>query len=222
MLKFFNRLFKYFIFFCLGIIVCFVAGFTVVSDYAIEHISHLNDQKGVEELINPNLIEISHIGNRYIEELDLFEKLSLNISTRSMPEFCSIICNPVSMDRETLKEQRTSYVIQYFKAQGSRAFSDPLFRLKLKELSFVSHIFTAPLRSLFNEIKNKGPLNSFSEKFMVTAKFEITVAKELVSLYSQKHSLQKELEQIKLFRKLMHSCQQGYPVKKIILECKAS
>lgn len=222
MLKFLKRLIKYFAFFCLGVVACFIAGFTVASNYAIEHITHLHDQKGTEDYINPNLIEISHIGNKYIEELDLFEKMSLKISTGSMPEFCPILCNSVYMDRERLKDEKTAYILEYFNSQGNRAFNDPLFRLKLKELNFVSQIFTVPLRSLFNDLKTLGPINNFSDKFIVTVQFETVVAKELLSLYWQRHSLKKELEQIKLLRKLLHSCQQGYPVKKIVSECKAS
>lgn len=243
-MKFGYRLLKYLGFFLLGIFSCLLLGFTVVSYYSIEQLAkamapevksplkisaaknsnpqNIEESKKGESPINPNLKELTHISINYVDELNLLDALAQEISQKSPPEICSTLCNPTAMDHEKLREERSAYLVSYYKQQGVRALEDPLFRLRLKEIGFISNLFPVSFRSLLNQIQGAtqtGDIDT-SGKLNLAVKLQTAFANELVSFYFHRQELIQNKEQLKTLRDLIRSCQKGTSRNQVVLACR--
>lgn len=246
-MKIIKSLLKCFFFFLMGAFTCVVLGITAISYYSVEQLAKAISPESTSSAIaadmkktnshslkpevsenndtpvNPNLKELSLISLNYVDELNLFDNLIQEISKKTIPEMCSTLCNPMVIDKEKLREERSSYLANYYKQQGLKALEDPLFRLRLMETSFISNLFPLALRSFLNQVQNKvqnGQVKTF-DKLILALQLQATVTKELASLYFQRNELIQTKEHLKFLRKLMYSCQKGSPRKKLISDCLA-
>ncbi|WP_374077831.1 hypothetical protein [Bdellovibrio bacteriovorus] len=240
-MKFVKSVLKYLGFFLLGVFVCAVVGLTGVSYYAIDQLvkatapegkstkkmpvakasvmPSLEDSVKDPEAPNPNLKELTRIGYNYDAEFAIFDKLAEDVSKRSLPEICTTLCNPSYLDRERLSTERSAYLASYYKQEGTRALQDPVFRMKLEEIGFLSRLFPPSLRFVLKQIDLANRQNKEVDKFGLAVHLEFAVLKEISSITARMDSMKQDTEKLKLLREFMRSCEQGTPRKKVISEC---
>lgn len=172
---------------------------------------------------NPNLRKLVDISFNYDREFSTFEELRTNLAKTKVPSLCDRICDPIHIDSERLRAERTEYLAQYYTLEGSRALQDPLFLLKLEEMDFLSNLFPRSVREILREIKQTDNLSqSESQKWALAAKTQWTVMQEIASFYSRKEQISQQANKIDLLRGLLRKCQKGTDRKEIILECEGT
>ncbi|WP_415063119.1 hypothetical protein [Bdellovibrio sp.] len=245
-MKLVKSIFKYLGFFLFGAFFCAVVGLTGISYYTIEQLtkavtpeppvgkktsavkatktlSSSEDSKTrTDDAVNPNLKDLTRIGVNYVEELGQFDQLATELSLKSMPSLCTTLCNPIRMDRERLSNERTSYLTAYYKQEGARALEDPLFRLRLEEIGFLSELFPASLRSVLAQIEQTAKNSEQkTNKMTLAIKLELAVLKEISSFGLRWDALKQDTHKLKLVRDLVRSCERGTPRNKVISECRS-
>ncbi len=245
-MRFINSIFKYLGFFLLGAIFCTFIGITGASYYVIEQLTQAAAPEAADtkksspakmktspqyasessrtphNLVNPNLKDLTKIGVNYVEELDLFDQLAAEISQRSVPDLCTTLCNPILIDPNRLSNERTSYLAFYYKQEGVRALEDPLFRLKLEEIGFLSELFPSSLRVVLAQIeKNAKTAEKSPHNLMLALQLELAILKEASSFGLRWDSMKQDTFKLKLVRNLVRSCQRGVPRNKVISECRS-
>lgn len=209
-MKFIFTTVKYITFFLLGALTCFVLGTSAVSYIAIEEIATSE---------NPNIKDLSRIAGSYVEELNKFDALTADLSGKNIPAICSTLCNASFMDKHRLREERTHYLVAYYKQQGPRALQDPAFLLTLDEIGFISRLFPRSLRDLLLEIEQLKQSPNESQKILLALKAETAALTEIASLGFDLDELKKSSQRLKSLRELSRSCQRGMPRKQVISEC---
>lgn len=241
MVKVVKSTFKYLFFFILGVIVTALVVATGLSYYAVDQLSKATlpdpaptknkkkekkSQPEDEQVlrknleVNPNVKEVVKISLTYEQELALVDRLVKDVQRHKVPDICTTLCNPVHLDLERLKEERSEYLSNYYQQQGRRALEDPMFLLKLEEMGFLSRMFPPSLRDLLRQINqlNLQPDNE-KQKWLLAAQGQVTVYREIANLYSVKDSFSKDEKRIQKLRSLIKRCQQGDSPKKILSEC---
>ncbi|MEK2644331.1 hypothetical protein [Bdellovibrio sp. BCCA] len=240
-MKFAKSVLKYFGFFLLGVVVCAIVGLTGISYYAIDQLvkaqapeakpakkmpvakasmlPSLEETAKDPETVNPNLKEVTRIGYNYTAEFAIFDRLAEDISKRSLPEICSTLCNPSNLDRERMRTERSAYLASYYKQEGTRALQDPVFRIKLEEIDFLSRLFPPSLRFVLKQIELAQKQGKEVDKFGLAVHLEFAVLKEISSMSARFDSMKQDTEKLKVLRELVHSCERGTPRKKIFADC---
>lgn len=215
------KIFRYFGFFLLGVIVCALVGSTAISYWTIQELSHVAQETSANST-QANLREVLHIGASYAKEFEIFDRLHAEVRQKNLPEICSTLCNPVNISRERLSTERSSYLASYFKQQGGQALKDPLFRLRLEEISFLSRRFPEPLRGLVLEITepSKNP-HSQSSTLAKALQLEWTLVKTAIDTSLEWELLRQDLARLGQLRDLQKSCAKGLPPSRILKECKS-
>ncbi|MGZ3768314.1 MAG: hypothetical protein ACXVCP_03565 [Bdellovibrio sp.] len=219
-------------FFLLGAAVTEFLVFTAVCYYSIHFLAeanrssesskHLADQY-ISFAENPNIKEMIKIGKLYTNELNIFDKLMQQIDLKQAPDICETLCNAVYLDKAHLSGERSSYLASYYNQSGTKSLTDPLFRLRLEEIGFISTLYPPALRELLNKILEKSQNGELvrSDKLNLTFKLETALAKQIYYFYIHRHELFNKADEIKTLRHLQQSCQKGTPKTKIIPECKS-
>lgn len=242
-MKFVKSVLKYLGFFLLGVFVCAVVGLTGISYYAIDQLTKATAPEGKPakkmpvakasmmpsldentkdpEAPNPNLKELTRIGYSYDAEFAIFDKLTEEVSQKSLPEICSTLCNPSYMDRERLSTERSAYLASYYKQEGTRALQDPVFRMKLEEIGFLSRLFPPSLRFVLKQIDLANKQKKEVDKFGLAVHLEFAVLKEISRMTAHLDSMKQDTEKLKLLREFARSCERGTPRKKIIADCQS-
>lgn len=199
-MKILRALPTYILFFILGLILAVPFIGTGFSYYAIDL-----SQK------NPNLQELTSIGYEYVKELNAFDQLSQEVSQKALPPSCSVVCAPSQLDAEQIKSERSFYLQKYFANDKIRALKDPQFRLKLKEVAFLSELFPPPFRKIITQLKTKSEteVQSSTSKFILALQLEAAIFVELTQIQSRFRSLQEEKRAIDTYRELIASCRKG-------------
>ncbi|WII73556.1 hypothetical protein QJS83_06680 [Bdellovibrio sp. 22V] len=235
-MRFLKGLLKCIGFFILGVVTCALVGLTAVSYYAVDQLTKASASEektakrppvakasvlpslptGPESHteVNPNLKELVRIGKSYDEELNLFDELAEKIAQKSVPDLCHTLCNPSYLDRERLANERTAYLVSYYKQEGTRALQDPLFRMKLEEVGFISRLYPPSLRKIMVQIEEAK-----SAKFKLALQLETAVVKEIYHFTFRFDQMKQDAEKLKTLRELIRSCQRGIPRKNVISEC---
>lgn len=241
MIKLVKSTFKYLLFFALGVIVAALIGVTGLSYYAVDQLSKAtannpepidNKRRGKKVApeseqtfpknldVNPNVKEVVKISLTYEQELALIDRLAKDVQRHKAPDICTTLCNPIHLDSERLKEERSEYLFSYYQQEGRRALEDPLFLLKLEEMGFLSRMFPSSLRDLLRQIEQlKLQPNSEKQKWLLAAKGQMTVYREIANFFSVKDSFSKDEKRIQHLRNLIRRCQQGGQPHKIVNEC---
>ena len=242
MVRFVKSTLKYFLFFILGIIVTALVAVTGISYYAVDQLSKATQEepalagkkkkKVVDEnsdvpsvkaaAVNPNIKEVVKITLTYDQEFQVFDQLAQEVRQKSVPNICTTLCNPIHLDEERLKTERSTYLADYYKQEGGRALQDPLFLLKLEEIGYLSRLFPPSLRDILKQIDHlKLTPNDETQKWILATKTQAAVFRELSTFYSLQDKLVKDADRIKQLRGLLRKCQAGDNPKKIIAECQA-
>ncbi|KYG63393.1 hypothetical protein AZI85_05005 [Bdellovibrio bacteriovorus] len=242
-MRFVKRLLKYVLFFVLGAITCALLSVTALSYLAIDQLSKATrpeplksskkmpvakatmmptlplDGEGKNTDVNPNLRELTHIGHNYVTELNLFDELASSIAQKNMPEICSVLCNPSYMDRERLTNERTQYLVHYYKNEGARAFTDPIFRVKLEEVGLLSALFPVSFRNVLSQIEAANA-ETTTQKLALAVQLQTAVLKEATSFSDRIETAKQDNEKLKILRELTRSCERGLKSRKqVISEC---
>lgn len=220
-MKLIKSTFKYLGFFLLGAFFCTVVGLTGISYYTVEQLSKAV-APDLEPSVNPNLKDLTRIGVTYVNELGQFDLLATEISKKPQPDLCKTLCNPTRMDRERLDNEKTFYLAHYYKQEGARALEDPLFRLKLEEIGFLSELFPASLRNVLAQIDHSTKKSQPEpNKLVLALKLEMAVLKEISAFSLRWDSLKQDTQKLKWVRELVRSCERGAPRNKVISECRS-
>ncbi|WP_373998944.1 hypothetical protein [Bdellovibrio bacteriovorus] len=242
-MRFVKRLLKYVLFFVLGAITCALLSVTALSYLAIDQLSKATrpeplksskkmpvakatmmptlplDGESKNTDVNPNLRELTHIGHNYVAELNLFDELASSVAQKNMPEICSVLCNPSYMDRERLTNERTQYLVHYYKNEGSRAFTDPIFRVKLEEVGLLSALFPVSFRNVLSQIE-AAHAETTTQKLALAVQLQSAVIKEATSFSDRIETAKQDNEKLKILRELTRSCERGLKSRKqVISEC---
>lgn len=237
-MKLIKSIFKYIGFFILGIVTCAFVGATVASYYAVDQLAKATAPQEADEKIpvanaslipllessvqaasinNPNFKEAIRIGSRNIDIFSSFDDFIATVGTPSR-SLCSTVCNPSRLDKERLNTDGVAYLIEFYEQERSRAFEDPLFRLRYEEIRFLSQLVPTSLRKVVARIDqshNQEKLN----RLALALQLEFAVAQEATGFYMRAESYKQEDRKLKDLRDLVESCQHGAPHKKVISEC---
>lgn len=240
MKKIFKGTVKYLTIFFLGAVLTALLGLAGLSYYAIDQLtkaslpeSKPDSKKTIKAALelppdekaktNPNLRKLIDISFNYDREFATFEELRTKLAKTKVPSFCDRICDPIHIDSERLRTERTEYLAQYYAQEGSRALQDPLFLLKLEEMDFLSNLFPSSMREILRELKHADSLSqSESQKWVLAAKTQFAALQEIASFYSRKEQISQQADKIDLLRGLLRKCQQGADRKEIIRECEGT
>jgi hypothetical protein len=196
----------------------FGASYYVVSVVA----DNSDDDAVVRTSTEYNLQEVSSVASEYSDEIESFEGLVHEIAGKKMPTLCSTVCNPSTLDQDKLRELRMDYLDAFYRAQGSHAFADPIFRLKLEELSFISKAFPKPLRVVLQEIDDVRELPvEKQQKWKLALHLEGAVFAEMSTFRTRYRELRTDSRRIKRLRAIIQECRLTPNQKKIISECQS-
>jgi hypothetical protein len=204
---------KYTLIFAVVSIVTVFAAVGGATYYVLNHIHEENEN-------NHNLHEVMKIGESYIDELQSFEGLQKMLQNKKMPPFCKTICNPSSLNQDMLLNERTPYLTQFYKASGTQALQDPMFRFKLEQMGSVSKAVPDSVRGLLKDVLNKDATNS-KNKVLLALQVETALLTELPTLSDRLESFKTDSDRLNLARTWIKACQSGANSKKIMTECQA-
>lgn len=222
-MKFLKAVLKYIGYSLLGVVVSTLVGATIISYLAVEHLADTKTPPPSQipaEVPNHNLREVTRLTKTYIAEVEEYEKLMAQLSKQTVPEFCSTLCNPSGLDREMLREQRTHYLAKYYQQQGPSVLKDPLFRLKLEEMQFISKAFPESVRDLIEGITDSANEKNRVQAFLEVLKFEATLVTEANRYRTTYQSLLLEDKKLKELRRIVNSCNSGSSLKTLREECR--
>jgi hypothetical protein len=211
--------------FAVSLVLCAIIGLTGLSYLAVDEVvkataaEPLKKKISIEaaesaiydpEAADPNLRSLLAIGRDYQKEFTVFDQMLVDITKKKVPSFCTIVCNPSFLDNERLKTERSHYLKEYYRNQGQHALLDPMFRLKLEEIGFLSSLFPVPLRNLLSEIEQHNqPGTPEQSRLALAVKLEMSVLKEAKSLATKIESIKAEADKLEAVRRLIKSCQEG-------------
>lgn len=163
--------------------------------------------------LNYNLQEASRLINNGLQELQEFDRLRQEISANQtankvIPPICSVVCNSSFVDSVRFKDEKVSYLGQYFKSEKA-ALQDPLFRLRVQELSAMSDFLPADIRTLTQEIAQTPQDASFWKKLGFAIKLEALALRDLPLIQDKVGRLKSELSKSRQYRGWVSSCQKG-------------
>lgn len=222
-MKFLKSLALHIAFFLLGIFAAAVLSFTALSYFTIDQLSKafqetpppVNAPYVWDQPLNPNLKEVVLIGATYIKELDLFDQLQAEINKTTAPEMCSVLCNPIGLDSDALAEEKIQFLVNYYKYNKSTALKDPLFRLRMQEVGFLSQLFPPSFRSILKEIR------AGSVGWSLVLQLQWALFKEMTTLLYRWETMKAQLQNIEKQRTLFQSCRKGTAPKKILQDCQS-
>lgn len=219
-MKWVRSLLKSLFFFALGAIVASFVGLTAISYYTVEHLLAAH-KISPEPWLNANIIEVLRLGDQYTTELNEFDQLQTKIQSHPAPPLCEVICRGSSFDSTKMLEERTPYLKNFYQQNGEGSLNDPFFQLKLREVGFLSDIFSPSVRELWGDFEKNIPSQAGpTQKLGWSLKFEVTALKELYRLSGRWDELKKESSRIQGYRDLIRRCQHGLrPAKDLRAEC---
>lgn len=239
MTPFLKSTLKYFTFFLLGIAVAAFVSFTAFSYFTIDQLSKAFSSSApliknslttkpvdtankldIESEINPNLKEIILLGTQYMNELDLVDQLNRDMSPGSIQPLCNILCKPIGISRDRYFAERTPLLINYVRSTKEKAWEDPLFRIRVAEMTFLSELFPKSIRDILQEVsKTKEVLRSDLTKMNLALKLQWTLFKEMTNLLFRWERMKKQLHVLQHQRGLLGLCSKGISPKKITEDC---
>ncbi len=220
-MKFLKSLTSHLAFFFLGLIAAAVLSFTALSYFTIDQLSKAFQETPTpvttpsvwNQPLNPNLKEVVLIGATYIKELDLFDQLQAEINKTTVPEMCSVLCNPIGLDSEALAAEKIQFLVNYFKQNKIAALKDPLFRLRMQEIGFLSQLFPPSFRGILKEIQ------AGSGGWSLVLQLQWALFKEMTTMVYRWETMKAQLQNIEKQRNLFQSCRKGTAPKKILQDC---
>ena len=178
--------------------------------------------------LNYNLQEASRLISNGLKELQEFDRLQAEIQSHIAargalkPSMCSVVCNSSFIDSVRLKDEKVSYLGQYFKAEKI-ALQDPLFQLRIQELSAISQFLPAHMRDLTQEIAQTPQDASFWKKLGFAIRLEAVALKDLPQIRNKISQLKSELNKSRQYRGFVSSCHRGLKApSRIKMECEAN
>lgn len=222
-MKFLKSLITHLIFFLMGLVAAAILSFTALSYFTIDQLSKAFQEAPPPSIsfsfwdqpLNPNLKEVILIGATYIKELDLFDQLQSEINWNSTPEICSVLCNPVGIDSGALADEKIQLLIGYYKQNKTAALKDPLFRLRMQEVAFLSQLFPTSFRVILKEVRTK-PI-----EWTLALQLQWALFKEMTTFVYRWETLKSQLKLIEKHRSLFESCRHGTALKKVLDNCQS-
>ncbi|MNT81227.1 hypothetical protein D3C72_2207980 [compost metagenome] len=104
-----------------------------------------------------------------------------------------------------------------------RALEDPVFRMKLAEVEFISRLFPASLRNILGDIEGlHNGANASDSRLMLAIRLETAVLTEMSALTLRLDSMKGEADKFRDIRDLIRSCQKGTVTHKSVRsQCEA-
>jgi hypothetical protein len=171
---------------------------------------------------DPNLNDLLKIGHNYSSEFAVFENLLGNIVQKPVPEFCSVLCKPSSFNGERLKLERTDYLVDFYRQLGRRSLEDPVFRLKLEEMSSLARLFPRSLREVLAQIEQiRQNQPQAPSQWALSIEFAVVMTKQIFSIANRMDSFKEEVQSFKEVRDLIQRCEQGAPHKEVLAHCQS-
>lgn len=164
--------------------------------------------------LNYNLQEAGRLVSNGIKELQEFDHLRTELKAHTgalntgTPNICSVICNSSFVDSVRLKDEKVSYLQQYFKSEKI-ALQDPLFQLRIQELSAISDFLPADIRKLTQEIAQTPQDASLWKKLGFAIKLQALALKVLPQIEDKFSHLKSELTKSRQYRSWISSCHKG-------------
>lgn len=222
-MKFIKSLISHLVFFTLGLFAAAVLSFTALSYFTIDQLSKAFQETPApvtspsvwDQPLNPNLKEVILIGATYIKELDLFDQLEAEINKTDSPEICSVLCNPIGLDSEALAAQKIQFLVNYYQQNKLAALKDPLFRLRMQEVAFLSQLFPPSFRIILKEVQS-SPV-----KWSLVLQLQWALFKEMTTMVYRWETMKTQLKNMEKQRVLFQSCRTGSAPKKVLQDCQS-
>lgn len=137
--------------------------------------------------------------------INTFQKEIQNIE---IPELCSVICEPSRFEFTKGKKEPIYDVINHFNEEGSRAMSDPKFRIAYHRALAIGKVFTPKILELVKESEELEADNkrSEAEKIWLASRIVPTIMIELGLMQKNLKNAEKEIKYFKKFEELEKSC----------------
>jgi hypothetical protein len=218
-MKIFKKVISFVIAFFLGGVFAVILGLTGVSFLAINALFeslHAQDSSA----INPNLKAVLQLGAQYAHDLEKVDTLRKQIESPSPGVLCKILCNISSFEPDQFKDERAAYLLKYFSQSNAIAKTDPIFQLRVAEMSLLGQLFPNQIRSFFIEVQNRSNQpESILEKIKLTLELERALLRSAAELALKRNDIKTELARLKLLRSLKKECNRSVSPRKIQIKC---
>jgi hypothetical protein len=133
-----------------------------------------------------------------------------------------VLCKPSSFNGERLKLERTDYLVDFYRQLGRRSLEDPVFRLKLEEMSSLARLFPRSLREVLAQIEQiRQNQPQAPSQWALSIEFAVVMTKQIFSIANRMDSFKEEVQSFKEVRDLIQRCEQGAPHKEVLAHCQS-
>lgn len=218
-MKIFKKILTYISSFILGGLFAVFLALTGISFLAVEALLeslHPSDSSS----INPNVKEVLRLGAQYAKELEKVDAIRSQVESASPPDICKILCNPSNLMPDRFKDERSAYLAEYFSQSSALAIKDPIFNLRIEEMSLLGRLFPRQIRNIFIEVQ-QGPesRNQILKKIKLTLQIEGALILSVTNIALQRNDLKREIAWLQSLRTLKKDCNRGVSPVKIQREC---
>ncbi|MFS4459178.1 hypothetical protein [Bdellovibrio sp. HCB2-146] len=203
---------KYLIIFLLVCFVTVLGGVVYLSYHTVQKLTQVATDQSESE---PNLSAVLKLTGSYLEDIRQYEEFLTTLGSDKWPSFCSVICNPSHFNRERYVNERTPYLVSYYRQQKKQAAADPVFRMKIAQLDFLRETVPSSLRNVMRDILVPQSQHSIASLSFRLDGAMMTVLPFAQSRYNQAKARLEILNQV---REIASSCGKA-PKKEVIERC---
>lgn len=213
------------IFFSVGL-ACGLAALLLIVSYGVTEIVSTTETgmklKAATAPLGENLRELLSIGANYKSDFEEFKTLQSNLAKKKMPPLCEVLCNESFFESEKHLEERTQYLVKFYRSWGSQALSDPHFRLSLEETVLLQKLLTPTVLDTIVDLNtlSASASNDMLYKLGLSLKLQKAGLSEMLHLYKHPHT-QTHWKRLQEIRELHTQC--GRQKRSIIVaDCQSS
>lgn len=208
LLKVSRFLIKASVFFSVGL-ACGVAALLLVLSYGVTEVISTSETgmklKAATAPLGDNLRELLSIGAQYKSDFEEFQNLQTTLAKKKKPPLCEVLCNESYFESEKHLEERTQYLVKFYRDWGSQALADPKFRLSMEETVLLKTLLTPVVLETIVDLNSMSASASHDvfNKLGLSLKIQKAGLSEMLHLYKNPHTqvLWSRLQDIKELRK---------------------
>ena len=218
-MKIFKKVPQYILIFLLGGVVGLFLALSGVTYFLTSAILDSRDPQS-ELHSNANLQAVFSIGVQYAQELNKVRMIQDRLTTSSSNAICSQLCATTHIQEEKLQNEGSDYLLKFLNQSEAVAQKDPIFQIRVLELTLLEKIFPQSTRKVLLEMQDaiKSQPSTFS-KLILSFKLQFSLISSGFQVLFLKNDLKNEIKRLQLLRKLRKECQKGVSPRKIRQEC---
>lgn len=213
------------VFFSVGL-ACGLAALLLVISYGVTEIVSTTETgmklKAATAPLGENLRELLSIGAQYKSDFEEFKNLQDTLAKKKMPPLCEVLCNESFFESEKHLEERTQYLVKFYRSWGTQALSDPHFRLGLQETVLLEKILTPTVLDTIVDLNTLSASASHDvfQKLGLSLKLQKAGLSEMLHLYKNPQT-QADWKRLQVIKDLRTQC--GRQMKSTIMsECQSA